>query len=74
MKTRLSGQELGENHDIHRSNIRIICPMSTNNESPTRFEELLQAWNRHQDLRRNDAPVNDLAASRFALDRLRLTV
>ena len=48
--------------------------MSTDNESPTRFEELLQAWNRHQDLRRNDAPVNDLAASRFALDRLRLTV
>ncbi|MGB1504083.1 MAG: hypothetical protein ACPHIC_08845 [Acidimicrobiales bacterium] len=48
--------------------------MSTNNESPTRFEELLQAWNRHQDLRRNDASVNDLAASRFALDRLRLTV
>jgi hypothetical protein len=48
--------------------------MSSNNEPHTHFKELLEAWNRHEDLRRNGAAVNDLAASRFALDRLRLTL
>jgi len=33
--------------------------------------ELLDAWNRHQDLRRAGAPVRDLASSRARLDAVR---
>ena len=43
--------------------------------SPTRtlanFSKLLEAWNRHQDLRSTGAPIAELAASRAQLDMIR---
>ncbi len=36
------------------------------------FHRFLEAWNRHQDLRSNGAPISQLAASRQDLDELRL--
>ncbi len=45
--------------------------MNSTNDLRLDFDELLQAWNRHQNLRRNGAAVTALAASRFALDQLR---
>lgn len=41
------------------------------NPTPANFDRLLQAWNRHQDLRRNGAPISELAASRAQLDMIR---
>ena len=41
--------------------------------SSTRFAQLLAAWNHHEDLRRDGAPIAELAASRAALDALRST-
>ena len=37
----------------------------------THFANLLRLWNRHQDLRRAGASVEDLSASRLELDRAR---
>ncbi|MEO0495587.1 MAG: hypothetical protein AAF081_19440 [Actinomycetota bacterium] len=41
--------------------------------STSRFSELLVAWNRHEDLRRDGASIAELAASRATLDALRHT-
>lgn len=35
------------------------------------FDVLLQAWNHHQDLRRDGASIPELAASRALLDAVR---
>ena len=35
------------------------------------LRQLLDAWNHHQDLRRNGAPIAELAASRAQLDMIR---
>lgn len=35
------------------------------------LDRLLEAWNIHQDLRRNGAPIAELAASRARLDMIR---
>ena len=45
--------------------------MNSTTEIRTDFDELLKAWNHHQDLRQKGAGVTELAASRFALDQLR---
>ena len=37
----------------------------------SRLHDLLNAWNRHQDLRRSGAAVPTLAASRWRLDLVR---
>ncbi len=41
------------------------------NEQTAQFQELLKAWNEHQDLRQQGAPVADLFASRNKLDAIR---
>ncbi len=42
------------------------------NQSPlSALPALLDAWNRHQDLRGSDAPISDLAESRRSLDATR---
>ncbi|MEM9466340.1 MAG: hypothetical protein AAGA90_13275 [Actinomycetota bacterium] len=41
------------------------------NRSLANFDRLLEAWNNHQDLRRNGAPIPELAASRARLDMIR---
>ena len=38
------------------------------------FERLLNAWNRHQDLRTGGASIASLAESRRALDALRTDI
>ena len=43
----------------------------TPTRSLTNFRKLLDAWNRHQDLRTNGAPIAELAASRAQLDMIR---
>ena len=43
--------------------------MTTNQN--TEFQQLLDAWNQHQELRQNGAPVSDLFASRTKLERVR---
>ena len=43
----------------------------TTNRSFLHLGRLLEAWNNHQDLRRNGAPVAELAASRAQLDMIR---
>ncbi len=43
---------------------------ATTSEQPLAL--LLSAWNEHQDLRFNGAPVEDLAASRIRLDQARV--
>ena len=45
--------------------------MNSTNELRTDFDELLKAWNHHQDLRQKGAGVTELAASRLVLDTLR---
>ncbi len=42
-----------------------------NNRSLVNFDRLLEAWNNHQDLRENGAPIAELAASRARLDMIR---
>ncbi|MEM7286235.1 MAG: hypothetical protein AAF480_07775 [Actinomycetota bacterium] len=46
--------------------------MSTQNTvDPTRFQQLLERWNSHQQLRSDGAPVAVLAGSRVELDAAR---
>jgi len=45
--------------------------MSQNRTFP-HLNRLLQAWNRHEDLRRDGAPIAELAASRAQLDMIRI--
>lgn len=40
----------------------------------TRFAELISRWNAHQELRRAQAPVSELVASRDALDEARTRI
>lgn len=49
---------------------------TTNHPDPheRRIGRLLLAWNRHQDLRREGAPLPDLYASRMRLDAVRSEV
>ena len=37
----------------------------------TEFQQLLDTWNKHQELRQNGATVADLFASRTKLERMR---
>lgn len=43
----------------------------TQNRSNSRLARLLEAWNNHEDLRTNGAPIAELAASRARLDMIR---
>lgn len=38
----------------------------------TEFQKLLKAWNEHQELRQQNAPISHLVESRSALDEARL--
>ena len=43
----------------------------TIHRSPANFQLLLEVWNAHQNLRRDGAPIAELAASRQRLDTVR---